>query len=164
MLTPKFLAIAFILLTSCVTASITSPPEPSIPYPSGYREWVHVKSAIIGPQNSAFDHWGGIHHIYANPQALEGYRTGNFPDGAVLVFDVLAVSESSGVTVEGARRLIDVMLRDSVRFTNTGGWGFEEFRADSHSDRTLNGAAAAQCFACHASQKAHSFVFSKFRD
>jgi cytochrome P460 len=137
-------------------------PDP-VPYPFGYREWTHVKSALIGPQNPAFDHWGGIHHIYANGKAMEGYRSGNFPAGAVLVFDVLSVTESSDGTSEGPRRLIDVMHRESGRYPNTGGWGFEEFRADSHTDRALDTNGAARCFACHASRKAHGFVFSYFR-
>ena len=33
--------------------------------------------------------FGGIHHIYANDKAIEGYRNELFPDGAVIIFDLL---------------------------------------------------------------------------
>jgi len=30
------------------------------------------------------------------------------------------------------------MQKDAKRFAETGGWGFEEFRGDSHTEWTLN--------------------------
>ena len=60
-----------------------------MPYPEGYRQWTHVSSTYIGPQSAAFEKNGGLHHIYANKQAVEGYRTGRFPEGSVIVADFL---------------------------------------------------------------------------
>ncbi|MEW6736774.1 MAG: cytochrome P460 family protein, partial [Acidobacteriota bacterium] len=125
--------------------------------------WVHVKSALVGPQNPAFEHSGGIHHIYANEKAMEGYRTGQFPDGSIIVADFLQTQESAGITSEGARRRIDVMVKDSKRYGVSGGWGFEQFKGDSQTDRMVSAEVATKCFTCHLQQKDHDLVFSRFR-
>jgi len=133
-----------------------------VPYPAGFRRWTHVRTMLVGPQSSFFETSGGIHHIYANDKAMEGYSTGVFPDGAVLVFDLLAVKEKDGVTAEGARQRIDVMFRDSARFSASGGWGFERFSGDSQTDRPLTEEHRKLCFTCHEQRKDHAFVFSTY--
>ena len=136
----------------------------SVAYPLGYRKWAHVKSALIGPQSPIFERYGGIHHIYANEKAIDGYRTGQFQDGSVIVFDLLETKESVGVTTEGPRRFIDVMAKDGRLFAESGGWGYEEFKGDSQTERTLTAETRATCYNCHAKQKGHDFIFSAFRN
>lgn len=34
-----------------------------VPYPDGYRKWVHVKSAIVEPGSRAFPKWRDTSHI-----------------------------------------------------------------------------------------------------
>src|ERR1044072_6957866 len=101
------------------TLHLNATPQTTIDYPGGYRQWTHVKSALVGPQSPSFPRYGGLHHIYANEKALEGYRGGQFQDGSVIVFDLLEVQEKAGVTAEAGRRFIDVMVKDSKRFTET---------------------------------------------
>ncbi|HZS06535.1 MAG TPA: cytochrome P460 family protein [Blastocatellia bacterium] len=137
--------------------------DDAVPYPAGYRQWAHVKSGLVGPQNPAYVHSGGIHHIYANDKAMEGYKTGRFPDGSTLVADFLETRESDGITTEGPRRRIDVMIKDGRRYAATGGWGFEQFRGDSQTERMVTAEGATKCFACHAKQKEHDSVFSTLR-
>ena len=157
-----FLALA----ATCImtwSLSLWAKPENAVPYPEGYRLWAHVMSALVGPQSPAFESSGGIHHIYANEKAMEGYRIGRFPDGSVIVADFLETRENAGVTTEGPRRRIDVMVKNSKRYAETGGWGFESFRGDSQTDRMASAEAATKCFACHAKQKERDSVFSAFR-
>ena len=138
----------------------------ALSYPEHYRQWTRVKSALVGPKSPAFKDSGGIHHIYANDKAMDGYRTGKFPDGSVIVADFLEtkdIDNAPGVTREGSRRRIDVMVKESNRYTETGGWGFESFRGDSQTDRMVVAGGAAKCFACHATQKEHDAVFSSYR-
>jgi Cytochrome P460 len=134
-----------------------------VSYPADYRKWVHVKTTIVGPQSPFFKTGGGIHHIYANSKAVEGYETGKFPDGAILVFDLLDTKEADGLTLEGARQRIDVMVKDSQRFSATGGWGYERFLGDSATDRPLTEEHRALCFSCHEQRKTHDCVFSEYR-
>ena len=135
----------------------------TVEYPLGYRTWVHVRSAFINPGSPAAERYGGLHHIYANEKALEGYRTGQFPDGSIIVFDLLETRESAGTTAEGPRKLIDVMTRQSQRYPETGGWAFEEFTGDSQTARGLTAQEKKGCFDCHAARKNHDYVFSTFR-
>ena len=136
----------------------------NVSYPVGYRRWAHVKSTLIGPQHPRYESNGGLHHFYANDKALEGYRTGKFPDGAVLVDDLFElIDKGGGVTSEAARRRIAVMAKDSARYRDTSGWGFEVFKGDD-SNPSLNAAGKAACVACHGERKAHDFVYSQYRN
>jgi hypothetical protein len=134
-----------------------------VPYPTGYRNWHHVKSMVIQPGHPLHEAFGGIHHLYANAKALSGYRAGRFPDGSVIVFDLLAAQEGGNAITEGSRKVVGVMHKDSKRFAATGGWGFEGFKGDSTSERAVGGNAAKACFECHTSQKGRDYVFSGLR-
>lgn len=160
------IAIAPLFCGALINDELPEQEAEQIPYPEGYRRWVHVKSALVGPESPAHARFGGLHHIYANDKAVEGYRTGRFPDGAVIVFDLLETKTKGGMTTEGRRRFIDIMHKDSKRFAETGGWGFEEFRGDGRKDkdRTIGPNAKTSCFDCHAGQKDKGFVFSSFHE
>jgi hypothetical protein len=141
---------------------VTAAEDDKAPYPAQYRGWTHVKSTLVGPQSPGFASNGGLHHFYANEKGVEGYRTGAFPDGAVLIDDLLEAKEAAtpGVTTEGSRRRLAVMVKDSRRYAATGGWGFEIFPGDTQTG-SLNAEGRAACFACH--QKAKNSVYSAFR-
>ena len=154
------LPIAALTLAAATAVAATSA---DVPYPTNYRDWSHVKSMVIEPGHALHATFGGIHHLYANPKAMLGYRTGEFPDGAVIVFDLLeAVSKDHTVT-EGARKVVGVMHRDSQKYAATGGWGFEGFAGDSSTQRVVGANAATACFACHQAQRAQDYVFSRYR-
>jgi opacity protein-like surface antigen len=134
-----------------------------VAYPEGYRDWHHVKSMVIQPGHGLYDAFGGIHHLYANDKAVKGYRSGKFPDGAVIVFDLLDAPAAGGAITEGPRKVVGVMARDAKKFAATGGWGFEGFKGDSKTERAVGANAAKACFECHAPQKARDYIFSSLR-
>jgi hypothetical protein len=111
-----------VIVVALFSFSQLSHPFGEVKYPEGYPDWKHIKTAIIGPKSPAFEHWGGFHHIYANDKAVEGNKRNNFPNGSVLVFDVIEAIEKNADFSEGKRRIIDVMVKDSVEFAETGGW------------------------------------------
>jgi hypothetical protein len=156
----RLLSLACVLLLSGVALAAGSG---GIAYPDGYRHWTHVKTMLIEPGHPLFGSFGGIHHLYANDKAMEGYRSGRFPDGARIVFDLLAADSHDHAVTEGTRKFTAVMVKDERGHAATGGWGFEAFAGDSHDRRTVGADAAKACFACHASQKAHDYVFSTYR-
>ena len=135
--------------------------EEEVPYPEGYRMWAHIKTGLIRPENPNFKFSDGYHHIYANAKAMQGYTSGNFPEGSILIFDVLDTKEQNGNIQEGSRKHLDVMVKDSLKYTSTGGWGYEEFNGDSHTERMLTPTVKIQCHNCHA--KTSDNVFSEFR-
>jgi hypothetical protein len=137
-------------------------PE-KVPYPEGYRRWTHVRSGLTGPESPDYQATGGLHHIYANDKAMEGYEGSRFPDGSVIVYDLLKVQTKGGVTSEAERRYVTVMHKDSKRFADTGGWGFEVFIKDSRTERAVWPNAKTKCYDCHTNRKDNDFVFGSFR-
>jgi len=163
-MTKRITSIAFALV---MTLSWTLPqraaPDSAVPYPNGYRKWVHVGTTLVGPQSPFFASSGGIHHIYANEKAVKGYETGTFPDGSIVVFDLLDTKELNGATIEGRRKRLDVMVKDAQRFPSTGGWGFERFLGDTETNPALTAEQKANCFSCHEKRKGQDYVFSTLR-
>ena len=159
-----FVKRAVVLYPAVLVLSTIGPPASSgsVPYPDGYRAWTHVKSTVIGPTHKDFARLGGFQHIYANPRAMTGYRTRVFPDGAIVVFEWLQMTENAGAFAEGPRRQVDVMVRHSVRFAQSGGWGFQRFVGDSKTDLAPT-PTPQQCFACHDRLKKDGLVLSTCR-
>src|ERR1044071_6955216 len=87
-------AAALLVIAFGITAA---EKNPEVPFPDGYRSWQHVKSVVFGPGHKSFASEGGkIFHFYANPQAVEGYRTGKFPNGSTLVRETLRAKAGEG--------------------------------------------------------------------
>ncbi len=144
-------------------ASQAAPPSATVEFPTGYRDWKHVKSMVIQAGHPLYASFGGIHHLYANGPALKGYADGHFPDGAIIVFDLLDVDSTGNAISEGPRKIVGVMAKDSRRFATTGGWGFEGFAGGDPAARAVGDQAATACFACHQPQSARDYVFSELR-
>jgi hypothetical protein len=140
--------------------------EAPIALPEGFRAWTHVSSAVLGPENPASPKYEGVHSIYANDKAMQGYRTGKWPDGAVIVYDQwTAVAAGKDAKTAGARKFIDVMVRDSRRFAATGGWGYTEFAAPGWTRVTEIEANQKGCDGCHdKNAPGGDRVFSAFKD
>jgi hypothetical protein len=159
----KSIVVILFVAIACFSFKFPRPAEvgPEVPYPEGYRRWTHIKTGLVTADNPNFKTNGGYHHIYGNDQAMEGYQSGKFPDGSIIVFDLLDIKVQNGNIQEGDRKHLDVMVKNSAKYPDTGGWGYEEFSGDSQTERSLTTAAKTQCFTCHA--KKDDFVFSEFR-
>jgi len=164
MLKHKFQILVLLIVIGIIFISFNEVPkhetEEVVPYPEGYRDWTHVKTYIVGPKSPAFKFIGGFNHVYANEKAMLGYKTGHFPNGSVIVSDVIQAKEDSVDIREGARHHLDVMVRDSIKYADVGGWRFEEFQGDSPT-RLLTPQTRVVCSNCHTKQK--DMVFSVYR-
>ncbi len=128
-------------------------------YPEGYRRWTHVSTGV---SDARFGRYEGMHSIYANPKAIEGYKSGGaFPDGSVIVFDLFEVADRDGATVATRRKFVDVMVKDSKRYAATGGWGYTEFVDDR---RVLGQDKIGFCHSCHVKGPTRDSVFTTFND
>jgi hypothetical protein len=160
------LSFAGLALVASLSAADTSVAPPAVPYPEGYRAWRHVSGAVLMPteggEGKAGAPHGLIHHVYANELALEGYRTGHFPEGAVLIADWFVLEPRGPELVQGARKSVNVMVRDA-RYADTGGWGFEDFAGDSTTIRNIGPRAATACFACHQHAEKREYVFTALK-
>lgn len=147
-----------------VLSSNSSADKETVAFPDGYRQWKLIKTHMTGPNNPAAPKYAGFNHIYANDKAFEGYRTGNWADGAIIVFDVIEAVENKGDLSLGKRKFIDVMVRDSRKYASTGGWGFEEFMEGDKTKAALTEEAQNTCFACHKKGAGADLVFTVYKD
>lgn len=132
-------------------------------YPDGYRDWTHVKSLELKEKHPLFSSFGGLHHIYANDLALQAMKAKTkYPDGSVLIFDLLDVNSTPEATSESKRKVLGVMYKNSKAFPQTKGWGFEGFVGNT-KERLVSG-KHENCFGCHASQTNTDYTFSEYRD
>jgi hypothetical protein len=95
-----------------------------------------------------------------NAKGRSAYKKGGtFPDGTVIVFDLLEANMDQGAHAEGPRKFIGVMQKDSKKFKETGGWGFDAFEKDTKNSFVKDGGKS--CFECHRRQKEKDYIFSK---
>ena len=158
----KLVSICLTVAAALLVALPAHTQSGKVAYPEGYRQWAHIKSMLIEPGHPLENPFQGLHHVYGNENALKGLKEGRFPDGSVLVFDLLQYKQSDKTIQEGERKLIGVMKKDKKAYASTGGWGFEAFAKNTQTDRIVTDGGKS-CFACHASQKEQDFVFSRLR-
>lgn len=135
----------------------------SVEFPNGFRRWVHVETGVVVPEvNPQLKSEEGMHHVFANEKAIDGYASGNFADGSMIVYELREFQQKNGVISEGDRKRVDVMIKDSSLSASTGGWRFERFWG---SDQTKNAVtdSGTSCFQCHSNAKGHGFVFSQLK-
>lgn len=131
--------------------------------PMGYRNWVFI-GAPITPNglNAGKAGFPEYHNVYVQQKNLAEYRrTGVFPEGTVIVKELLLLRRSdypdgSANTPAGrgysAGRFngMDVTVKDRKRFANTNGWGFFNFGHHSEPyEATAAAASEAECAGCH---------------
>jgi len=157
------LNILCLILSLTILAAGSSYAGGSVDYPDGYRTWTHIKTMVLHQGHPLENPFMGIHHVYGNDQGVKGTQTGQFDDGAILVFDLFKYITQDNASTEGDRVLVGVMVKDSTKYPSTGGWGFEGFKGNSHSQRLVSDGGQS-CFACHTSQKETDYVFSSWRN
>lgn len=158
------IAASSLVLGIAICASVVGADNAQVPYPEGYRGWRHVSSMVIEAGHPLHASFGGLHHLYANDKAVQGYASGKFPDGSVIVFDLLEAAAADHAITAGKRKVVGVMLKDAKKFASTGGWGFEGFAGDSKTERAVGANAATACFGCHTARRSNDFVFSRYRE
>jgi hypothetical protein len=131
-----------------------------VQFPDNFRRWVHVGTGVILPgANPKLMSEEGMHDVLANEKAIAGYLSGDFSDGAIIVYELREARQNNGVIFEGARKRVDVMIKDSS-LKDTGGWRFERFWANDQTQSAIHDSGTS-CFQCHSRASAHGFVFSQ---
>ena len=119
--------------------------------------------------------------ILGNPTMIDAYKEGipgngkPFPEGAKMA--KIHWNPKTNVTYPGQPLVpntlhdIDFMVKDSKRFSDSGGWGYGEFEYDAASDAFRPGTEAdkppqgsdAKCgFACHTAVKEQDYIFTAY--
>jgi hypothetical protein len=150
---PRLLSLAVLSLSVLCGAE-------AVQYPDNFRRWVHVGTGVILPGGQLPESEQGMHHIFANQKAVEGYSSGDFADGSVIVYELREAPQNNGIITEGERRRVDVMIKDSKLYKSTGGWRFERFMGNDQTQNAVPDSGKA-CFECHSQAKTHGLVFSQ---
>jgi len=167
----KVLLLAVATLSSVVgfTAPVSghadgeAAPIFGIKIPAGYRDWRLVSVAHeAGNLND-------IRAILGNDEAIKAYREGKlpYPDGTIiarLAWSYVASEENNKIFgrsqsfVAGAATNVQFMVKDSIKYAATGGWGFAQFKDGKPAEEAL----LKTCFPCHEPIKARDFVFTQY--
>lgn len=131
-----------------------------VPFPEGYRNWYHHHSTVNlaghDPEGNV-----GIQHVYANPAAVEGLKSGKFARGATFAVDRFAYAEKENRSLEqGARKVVAVMVKDDERYPETGGWGFQAFKGGDPNVKAVKDGGTA-CFTCHIPHAGNNHLFTR---
>jgi hypothetical protein len=132
-----------------------------ITIPTGYRNWFHVNTMIIDKSSPLYDALGGMHNIYIN--AIGGpslQKGGPYPDRTIFLDDLHDFTVSEGEYVEGPRKAVVIMVKDSAR-ASTGGWAWQAW-AGGDPNKPIVTDAAKQCFECHQARKEQGYVYSTY--
>ena len=159
------------LLFTLIQAPSVRGDEGSVPFPEGYRSWNFLHASLVPAGAAGFSKspcekpcTNGIFYFYGNELAMKGLRTGTYPDGAIIAEELLEfLVGEKGSGGEGRRVLTAVMVKDSRRYAETGGWGFGTFYEGSKAS-TLDAKGQQACFACHVPRKDKGYVFTEYHE
>lgn len=160
-----------------------SKPE-TLEFNSGYKSIVDNKGNISFPQADFRRDWtlmgvwvvndetqpNGLHNVYAQPGVINHYRkTGAFPDGAVLVKELLGAVSGDYTTgrISFAHEIKGwfVMIKDQkkrfIDHPNWGnGWGWAFFKA-SNKNINVTKNYKDECLTCHIPAKKTDWVYTE---
>jgi hypothetical protein len=137
----------------------------------GYENWQAI--SISGNDKA-------VALILGNPVMIEAFRAGipgngkPFPDGAKMAkvhWNPKKNDYFPDTTVPGTQHDVDLMVKDSKRFADSGGWGYGVFEYDPASNTFRPGTTAdtppqsndAKCgAACHTIVKSKDYVFTNY--
>ena len=146
-----------------VTANVS--PIYGVSLPEGYRAWQMITVAHEAGKNN------DIRAILGNDVAVKAFREGTrpFPDGSViarLAYVYQSSPENDAVFpapqsfVAGNPTNVQISVKDSNKYADSGGWGYGQFESGiaNQSQSLLN-----SCFACHKKlDSSKDFVFSHY--
>ena len=141
-------------------------PVFGIKIPPGYRDWRLI--SVAHEEGNLND----IRAILGNDIAIKAYREGTlpFPDGTIiarLAWTYVPSEENnkvfgrsqSFVAGPAPEWYLQLMVKDSKKYSATNGWGFAQFDKDG---KPANEAKHKTCSPCHEPVKTRDFVFTRY--
>src|SRR5215470_19697726 len=128
-----------------------------------WRTWVFVGAPLTpNALNNGAASFPEYHNVYIQPWAYEEYKkTNEFPEGTIM-FKELQLTLPPAENPDGSRTEpsgrgyfpgafngADATVKDSKRFTDTGGWGYFNFNHHEPKAPTAKVKAKSECAFCH---------------
>ena len=148
------LAVAILVSISSIAMAASAPA-----LPKKYSSWQSSIRKIVTDKSSLFY---GIHYIYADKKAMQGYQAGNrFQEGSMIVVDYFNIKNSGDTAIDGTKNMT-VLMRKDKRAKDSGGWLFAGYNADGKP----SGLDPVKiCFDCHKKDAAQrDYVISTIND
>jgi len=137
--------------------------------PTGYREWIYVGTPLtpndLNPPEAPFPEF---HNVYIHPLDFAVYRkTGNFPEGTVLVKELVSVGAKQATSGKGYFMGefvgLEVAVKDSRRFPREPGhWAYFSFGHKYPLAAETASQPVASCNSCHGANAAQDYVFTQY--
>ncbi len=155
------LTVAFIMIigTSGADTGRIMPAPNGIIFPEGYKDWRIVSSSHRSDNNT-------LRVILGNDMAINAARTGKinpWPDGSILaklVWKNKSHAKWLTATVPGNFVHVEFMVKDSKKYSATGGWGFARWVGTDLKPYGKDASFAGECFGCHTPVKDNDYVFT----
>lgn len=145
------------LLCLAIAHPVLAAPQPALPknYATAWKKSVRK---VVNDKSSLFY---GVHYLYADNKAMQGYRAGNaFPEGSRIIVEHFAI-KTDNPAVDGKKNMVVLMQKDK-RQKATGGWLYVGYTAQG---KPSNLDPVKNCFECHQREVAHrDYVFSSIAD
>ena len=177
------------ILASCAAIAVAIGTAHSAPPTAPDKYTVKVPGGLAFSEFKGFETWEtisvssndkAIAVILGNPAMIAAFKAGipangkPVPDGAKMAKIHWAPKKNQffpTATVPGTQQNVDLMVKDSKRFADSGGWGYAVFdynaATDTFTPGTMEGHPPqgndAKCgFACHTIVKSRDFVFTEY--
>jgi hypothetical protein len=173
---PTIVALA-ILLTAIMVPDLGLTAQPFSPYvdkegnisiPNDFRSWHFLGTWGVATDEDEQVGSKGFHNVYAQQETVAAFRsTGKFPDGAVLVKELLKTNTNSMTTGEISFAAETegwfIMIKDTQgRFKDNklwgDGWGWALFNADDPTN-TVTENYETDCISCHVPAKNDDWIY-----
>ena len=139
--------------------------------PQNYREWVMVGTQVTpNEQNGGKAPFTETRVVYIDPESYAHWKkSGEFPDGAMMVKELISVGERQGPGSGNGYFMgdyigLEASVKDAKRFAKEpGNWAYYIFYVP---DKPLVNSAmnfpTAECAACHQANAKTDMVFTQF--
>ena len=138
--------------------------------PENYRTWVFVGSPLTpNDLNNGKAAFPEFHSVYIDPVSYDAYKsTGNFPDGTILMKELIDVGTKAAVSGNGYFMGnvigLEATIKSAKHFPNEpGNWAYYSF-TNTETGVLANEKdpfPAASCNACHDASAQDDFVFTQ---
>jgi Cytochrome P460 len=160
-----------LILSGAAVAESFSPyvdDKGKISIPKDFRSWYFLGSWGVAADEEGKAGSKGFHNVYTQPETVSAFRkTGKFPDGAVLVKELLK-AKTDGMTTGEISYATEtegwfIMIKDSKgRFKGNKlwgrGWGWSLFKAKDPM-KTVTKNFKANCIPCHVPAKKNDWIY-----
>jgi len=144
--------------------------EGNISLPKDFRTWYFLGTWGAAQDEDVGVGSKGFHNVYTQPETVSAFRkTGKFPDGAVLVKELLKAKTDTMTTGEISYATETdgwfVMIKDTRgRFTDNKlwgkGWGWALFKAENPTKIVTKDFENA-CIPCHVPAKKDDWIYMR---